>query len=118
MKATIGLLCTLLIMMSCGSPKNKDYKPEGLRKLSNSEIIDNLVNKKVFDPREITYTSNEGIVLSPDSLMSLLRKGDSFGDQYVNKNDSVVEMVVRPMVEKDKILLEQIDSIRKILMVK
>lgn len=115
MKAIIGILLGLLILGSCGNKKNTDYKPEGLRKLSNSEIIDNLVKNKVFNPNTITYTSNEGVTLGIDTLMILLKKGESFGDQYVNKNDSVVEMVVRPMVDKDKILLEQIDSVRMLM---
>lgn len=104
------LLCGLF---SCGSQEKKNYNPEGLTKLSQEEILERLDKNKVFNPREIVFKSIEGVELSNDSIAKLFKAGNTYGDQYADSLGDVKEMVLRPMTEEDKKLLEKINVIVK-----
>ncbi len=110
----IALTILLGALLSCGGTKeNKTYQPEGLTKLNDTEILDRLEKNQVFNPAKITFKSVDGVVLSNDSISKLFRAGKTYGDQYIDSTGAVQEMILRPMTEEDKLLIEKIDVILK-----
>ena len=110
------IVTTLLlgVLLSCGGNNEpKPYQPEGLRKLTEEEILDRLDKNQVFNPTKIQFKSVEGVVLSKDSIKKLFTTGETYGDQYVDSAGVVKEMILRPMTDEDKILIEKIDKIVK-----
>ena len=95
-------------LLSCENQEKKAYQPEGLTKLTHKEILERLDKSIGFNPAELTFKSTDGVVLSEDSIKTLFREGKTFGDQYINKEGKVVEMILRPMTEEDKKIIGKI----------
>jgi len=102
------------VLISCGgSPDSETFKPEGLTKLTHDQILNRLEKNEVFNPNKIIFRSIEGVELSRDSISKLFSVGNTYGDQYVDTAGVVKEMILRPMTDEDKILIEKINDIVK-----
>lgn len=100
-------------LFSCGNPDKKAYQPEGLTKLTQEQILERLDKNQVFNPTKIKFKSIDGVELSQDSIKTLFTSGNTYGDQYIDTAGVVQEMVLRPMTDEDKVLLEKMNEIIK-----
>lgn len=117
MKTLIISVSTFVVMLiSCGTPANKEYTPEGMRKLSNAEVIERLKAKDLLNPQELEFQSTDGVVLKEDSVRTLFISGTTYGDQYVDKDGKVKVMILREMTEEDKAFLEELSAVQKMMM--
>ena len=94
------LILLIALLVSC---ENQDYNPDHLRKLSIDELIDATVHDKRFSQEHAIYKNQIGEVISLDSLRKI--KYPCFNnlvlDKYVNKNNEVIEIIIRPATQHD-----------------
>jgi len=100
------LIFTLLIVLS--SCKKNKYEPNGLTKLSDSEIIEKAKNKDFPDVETVVYKTEKGEIISIDSLQANYDVKEWTADWYADKNGDVKEFVLRKATEKDKKLQQKI----------
>lgn len=105
----------VMMLLSCQS-ENKAYAPEGLTKLTNAEIIQRLKDKVILNPQNLEFQSTDGLVLKEDSVRTLFIAGETYGDQYVDKEGNVKVMILRKMEEADKTFLEELSAVQKKMM--
>lgn len=109
----IILTCLLGVMVACGGKEDKAYHPEGHTKLTDQEILDRLEKGQMFNPTKLIFKSTDGLTLSNDSVAKLFRAGETYGDQYIDSTGEVKIMILRPMTDEDKTLLEKINVITR-----
>lgn len=105
MKATlIILLVSLVSLVSCN--KSNNYQPQGLKKLSHSEIYDRIKAGKPMAGKVI-YKDTLGNIISTDDLYKM-NEEEVFGDMYVNADNEVAEIVMRKATAEDKVFIAKI----------
>ena len=96
----------VFLLSSCHS--SGTYKPNGLRKLSGQEILQRIqAGKRVGEG--VSFKDSLGNALSLEDIRKMDQEG-FFGDQYVDRDGEVVEIVVRRATEKDKALIKAINE--------
>lgn len=103
-KVGLVLIVFLIVIVSCG--KNPNYTPQGLRKLSDTELIERARARNHLS-ENIVFKDSMGNIILRDELRKINRE-ESFGDQYVNSDNEVVEVVIRRATNQDKVLIEKI----------
>ncbi len=99
------------IFIAFSSCKEKNYEPNGLTKLSNTQIIEKAKNKDFPDIEKIVFKTDKGEVVSIDSLQANYDEKEWAADWYADKNGDVKEFVLRKATEKDKILKQKIKEV-------
>lgn len=107
MNLKIVLFSILITLFSC---KQSVYQPNGLVKLTNSEIIEK-VKKKDFPKIEmVVYKNEKGETISTDSLQQMLSTEEWTADWYADKNNVVKEFILRKATKKDKEFQQEIQE--------
>lgn len=89
-------------MIAC---KDNKYKPTGLKKLSDSEIIEKAKRKDFPDIKTVIYKTEQGKVISIEKLQEENYSDEKWAaDWYADKNGIVKEFILRKATENDKIL--------------
>ena len=95
----ITILFSVLFIISCSQKKN--YHPHDLRELTEKELIESAKGIKVFNQKNAIYKDQYGDIITVDSLKSM--KYGCFNNmyfaKYVNKDDDVKEIVIRPATQ-------------------
>jgi hypothetical protein len=105
-KAVVILIVCLFCLVSCN--KSSNYKPQGLRKLSNTEIIEH-VKARNYITENTVFRDSLGNIIARDELNKMnLEELELFGDQYVNADNKIVEVVLRKATHEDKLLIEKL----------
>jgi len=107
MKYTVIIVCGLTILSSC---IEEVYSPNGLSKLSNSEIIKKVKNKDYPIVDKVICRTEKGKEISMDSLQTNYRKEEWTADWYVDKDSVVKELVLRKATEEDKTLEREVQE--------
>lgn len=104
----IIFLFTVLIFFSC---KDEAYKPQGLHMISQEEMIV-MVREGRFPVGDNTVIKNErGEVIPRDSIMKIPNLTEDWAlDMYINDNFELVEMILRPATEEDKMFKERLQA--------
>lgn len=97
------LIVSLFSLISCSEKNN--YTPKGLRKLSNTELIERSRSRN-FISDSAEFKDSLGNPISRDELYNFSPE-EFFGDQYVNANDELIEVVLRKANYQDKALIER-----------
>ena len=101
------LLIALLIAFSCGN-SGGDYNPIGLRKLSGEEMLERVRNKRFRQqPVGVVFKDVNGDIITPERLKGF-NETDYFGDQYVDANGILREVVIRKATGSDRDLMANI----------
>lgn len=101
-----GLFTVTLFPLVLFSQQIEPFHPEGLRKLTNEERIDQARSKQTIDPTLVIYKNDQGKIIPHDSLEKF--RNGFFGNQYVNEEGQTIEMVLRKITEEDKKLLVEL----------
>ena len=96
------ILFLLLIIFSI-SCKNNVYKPSHLRKLTDDELIDAEINNRQFNQKHAVYKNQIGEIISLDSIRKINYPcfNQFVFDKYVNENNEVIEIIIRPATQHD-----------------
>ena len=100
MKHTIYIFSFLILFLS--SCSDKGYKPEGLTKLSDAELIERAKQKRYPDRETVVIKNEKGEIISADSLQKTPNAEEWTADCYVDDNGNVKEFVLRKATPKDK----------------
>lgn len=103
----------LLSVILCSCNQDNKYEPEGLRKLSNEEIVNMAANYQTFDYQKVTYKREDGSDVPSDSVSIYFQDLDMAYDIYVNENTEPEIVVFRSRTQKDKELKQRIETIRR-----
>jgi len=88
-----------MILVSCKSDK---YKPaDGLRMLSNTEIMQKAEDKTMFNIIDAVFKNEEGAVISMDSVGRLPDLDSWVTDRYVNEENEIKELILRKGTEEE-----------------
>lgn len=108
MKHKIYIFFSLIFFVySC---KNKEYKPDGLTKLTDSELIERAKQKMFPDYETVIYKNIKGDIITADSIQRISNFKDWTADSYVDNVGKVKELVLRKATSKDKELLKKIQK--------
>jgi hypothetical protein len=102
-KTVIILIVSLFSLVSCH--KSSNYKPQGLRKLSDAEILEHARGRNYVTEKTV-FRDSLGNIISRDEL-GKVNQEEFFGDQYVNSENQIVEVVIRKITSGDKALIEK-----------
>lgn len=102
----VGILF-LTILISCTS---KTYEPEGLTKLSDTELIERAKQKKFPDIQTLIFKNEKGELLSLDSIQRIQNLDEWTTDRYVDENGDIKELILRKATAEDKKLQERIQK--------
>lgn len=94
-------LIITIIILSITSCIPDDQQFHGLRKLSETELLERAKNNNFPDIQKVTYIMNNDTI-SIDSLYKLNYNEIAY-DDYVNSNNEIVLSVVRKITEDDKV---------------
>ncbi|MDQ3394852.1 MAG: hypothetical protein M3512_12175 [Bacteroidota bacterium] len=97
-KTVVILVVSFFSLVSCNQSSN--YKPEGLRKLSNAEIIEH-ARARNFITENTVFKDSLGNIISRDELHKMNQE-EIFGDLYVNSDNEIVEFVIRKVSDDNK----------------
>jgi len=100
-------ICFLLIMI-LSSCNNKKYKPEGLTKLSETELIERAKQKRRPDMQTVIFKNERGEALNFDSLLTIQNPEQWTMDNYADGNGEVKEIIIRKATAEDLELQERI----------
>ncbi|PHN05253.1 DUF6624 domain-containing protein [Flavilitoribacter nigricans] len=81
-----------------------------LRKITEEEVIERIVNRDMPDPAEVVIKNTDGDIISVDSLKQLEMTGAYFEDFYANSDNEIVEVVVRPKTAADDAMMKKIQE--------
>lgn len=101
------LIFSLLIFLS--ACQEKVYKPNGLTKLTNSEIIEKAKQKDFPNIETVVYKNEKGEIIPTDSLQKILNE-EWTADWYADDNGIVKEFILRKATEHDKHLQRKIQE--------
>jgi len=94
----------LLTFLGCKS-KRENYQPIGLNLIGKEELI-RKVRKGDFFSEGTIFKDTLGTILSREYVTSL--DGDEiFVDRYVDKNNLIIEAIVRKSTNEDKLLVQE-----------
>ncbi|MEB2777341.1 DUF6624 domain-containing protein [Algoriphagus sp. D3-2-R+10] len=102
-KSGLILILSLFSLISCY--KSSVYIPEGLRKLTDEEILEGF--RSNFIAENTVFKDSLGNVLSRTELQKI-DPDDLFGDYYVSSNNELIEVVIRKATKQDKELIKKI----------
>lgn len=102
-KIVIILIVSLFSLVSCNNSSN--YKPQGLKKLSDAEILERVRDGNYITENTV-FRDSVGNIISRDELYKMNQE-EIFGDQYVNSQNQIVEVVIRKATEGDKALIKK-----------
>ena len=97
-----------LFIVFLSSCKDKTYEPEGLTKLSDTELIERAKQKKFPESETLVFRNEKGELLSLDSIQKIQNPDEWATDSYVDKNGTVKELILRRATAQDKELREKI----------
>ena len=100
MKQTALFIIGFFIILSACSTRGH-YAPEGLRKLNEDEIIEQVLAGVSYINDQTVFKDTMGNIIPREDLRSLDKEA-YFGDPYVNSQNVVVEVVVRKSTQQDK----------------
>ncbi|MDO1449773.1 hypothetical protein Q0590_26075 [Rhodocytophaga aerolata] len=103
-KIVLILMISVFSAVSCN--KSSNYKPQGLRKLSDTEIIEHAKTGNYISENTI-FKDSVGNIVSRDELRQMNTE-EIFGDQYVNADNKIVEVVLRKATNEDKALIKKL----------
>ena len=108
-KRILPLIVLFIILISCD--QHSYYEPNNLRKLSNSELVEAAEQNKTYNRDNTVYKDQFGEIIPSDSLSKT--KYPCFNnfvfDKYVDEEDHIIEIVIRPATPKDLELKAKID---------
>jgi len=102
------LIISLFIVLS--SCKEKKYAPDGLTKLSDSEIIERVKKRELSDIDAVVYKNQNGQLITLDSLQKMPNIQEFTVDLYADKNGVVKELILRKATEKDKEFQKELEK--------
>jgi hypothetical protein len=102
-KTVIILIVSLFSLVSCN--KSSNYTPQGLRKLSDAEILERVRNGN-YITKNTVFRDSSGNIISRDELHKVNQE-EFFGDQYINSDNAIVEVVIRKITNGDKALIKK-----------
>ena len=102
----VGILF-ITILISCTS---KTYEPEGLTKLSDTELIERAKQKKFPDIQTLIFKNEKGERLSLDSIQKIQNLDEWTTESYVDENGDIKELILRKSTTEDKKLQERIQK--------
>ncbi|HKL91029.1 MAG TPA: DUF6624 domain-containing protein [Allomuricauda sp.] len=108
MKYQIYIYSLLIVLLS--SCNNGEYKPEGLTKLSDTELIERAKQKKFPEIKTLVFKNEKGEILSLDSIQKIQNPDEWTTDSYVDENGDVKELILRKATAEDKKLQERIQK--------
>ncbi|MEX0996327.1 MAG: DUF6624 domain-containing protein [Flavobacteriaceae bacterium] len=108
MKYKIYIYSLLIVFLN--SCKDNAYNPEGLTKLSDTELIDRAKQKKFPDLEALVVKNEKGEIISLDSVRNIQNPDEWTTDSYVDKNGQVKELILRKATAHDKELIERIQK--------
>ena len=103
----IGLLT--IIMFSCN--ENEKYKPDGLRQVTQKELLENAEKRQSFNYDNVVYKNENGIEISLDSVKNIPNVEEWTADSYVNENNELKELILRKANAKDKEFQKQLMAV-------
>ena len=89
----------LAIGISCRG--THPYSPEDLRKLTQQELLERVKNYQPTDLNKVVFKDDRGNPI-PQGAIDQFEAEDYVGDNYVNEEGEIVEIVVRKASESDK----------------
>ncbi|MGB5981657.1 MAG: DUF6624 domain-containing protein [Nonlabens sp.] len=95
-----GVLLVFTVLTSCN--KKEPFPPDGLRKLTDSERISLVEERKSLDFDKLIIKNEDGVLISKDSVEKLSFNNDWFSDIYLNDQDEPVLAIIRKMTEADR----------------
>lgn len=98
------LLYLIVLFFSC-----KTNPPCSLRELTHQELYDK-AEKAIYLPNDLPIYSLSGAEISRDSIRFYDRHQYTYA-QWVDCKDTVVKLVVRPIIPADQVLRARIDSL-------
>ncbi len=102
------LLLVIFILASCAKGSGGSYEPIGLRKLSEEEMLERVQNKRFQQqPVGVVFKTPEGDIITPERLKGF-NQVDFFGDQYVDGNGVLKEVVIRKATSSDRKIMERL----------
>ena len=107
MNYKILIFSLLFVLSACN---DSPYKPDGLTKLTNSEIIEKAKKKDFPKMETVTYKNEKGEVISTDSLQKIPNIEEWTADWYVDENGVVKELLLRKATKQDKELQQKIQE--------
>lgn len=106
------LILFMLFVFLLHSCKESTYVPNGLRKLSDEELIER--SKKSYPPNlDIRVSNQRGEIIPSDSINKIPNVEQYTTDVYVNDQDEIVELVIRKANESDYRRREIINANKK-----
>ena len=108
MKYIITIFSILILLLS--SCKDKGYKPEGLTKLSDTEIIERARQNSFPEMEAVVFKNEEGEILNMDSIMKTSNRDEWAMDMYVDDSGNVVEVMFRKATLKDKAFQQEMSK--------
>ncbi|HMS67198.1 MAG TPA: hypothetical protein PKD18_03640 [Saprospiraceae bacterium] len=98
------IIYTIFALTSVGCYQNN------LKQISEEELIKRIVSQKMPAPEKLSFYNSYGNEISFDSVKSLESTNLYFEDFYVNSNNEIVRLVIRPKTDKDDILISKINK--------
>lgn len=105
-KTVILLMVSLFSLVSCN--KSSNYQPQGLRKLSATEILERVENGNYITQNTV-FRDSLGNIISKDELRTM-NPEEIFGDQYINSGNQIVEVVIRKATHEDKAVIKKMKA--------
>lgn len=102
----LGLLT--IIIFSCNN--SGKYKPDGLRQVSQKELLENAEKRQSYNYDNVVYKNENRIEISLDSVKKLNLE-EWTADSYVNDNNELKELILRKVTKNDKEFQEKIVAI-------
>ncbi|MEJ1222922.1 DUF6624 domain-containing protein [Sediminicola sp. 1XM1-17] len=81
-----------------------------LQKITEKDLIDRMVNQEIPELSEISILTEDGDIISVDSLRTLEKSKAYFGDFYVNKKNEIVQIVIREKTGEDEKLIHRLNQ--------
>ncbi len=110
MRAT-QILFVILILLLTSCKTDDGYEPEGLRKMTKSEVISNAKNGIVMDFNDLIFKDQLGKTISEDSLEKIKTDKTFTADIYLDKNDKPNIGIVRKATDTDRELNSELLAI-------
>lgn len=98
MNYKILLFGLFIIFSAC---KESTYEPNGLTKLTHSEIIEKAKNKDFPNANTVLYKNEKGEIISTDSLQNISNIEEWAFDWYVDTTGTVKEFLIRKATDQD-----------------
>lgn len=87
------LFTILFVIFSLTACKSRNYQPEGLRKLSEAEVIAHAKTRIPF-PETVIFKDSTGNIIPKEDVYKL-DHDEFYGIHYVNADNEIVEIVIK-----------------------